>query len=738
MAGSIFIPLKAIFDDKGIRDAQRSFGRLGNSLKSTLGAVGIGIGLASITSGLKEASKAAVADVKSQALLANQLKNTIGATDEAIASSESFINSLMLQTSIADDQLRPALSTLVRATGDLGGAQSLLALSTDIAAGTGKDLSTVSAAVAKAATGQTTALFRLVPSLKGSADWAKQAGIEFGGMAEAAANNDPFQRINIIMGEMQEAIGMALLPTLNEFANWFASPEGQAKIQEFVDAITGAVGWLVQMADWIAENINWLGPLATAIGAATVAMGLFNLAMNVNPIMAMVTAVGLLATALQALSPSINAAANGVPTEINRAASKAGQAAYEKAMRDPKNFEMTPTGPKLKTGAAMVAEQARNAAFQAAIDKYKKSIKKADEEVKKPSLEFSPFVPAPGGGGKAKKSKAQVALEKAQKALDSFKKSLSGMGDFSALTSMSTEMGDFEKSVTDSFDEIYKKLADAPKKTAGLAKLRSFLDAQKALLVENAKQRDAVIKKRSLAQALIEDVTSSLMGTGNLANLLDTQTKQVTTSVTKIVDGFAVTTKRTVDEVVGAKGVVGRLKEVVAKTKAFSSQLTDLKKAGLNPDLFKQIVEAGPDVGGQLATEILSGGSDSVKALNDTFGELKTVSATIAEETAVVMYNNGVAVAGGLVNGLLAQEQALVDAAKTLADAFNAAYQANIMSLAVETPSVAPKVTTKETKITQNIKIKAAPGTKKNAQEIVAQVFKYGKTSGGVLLRGGR
>jgi hypothetical protein len=734
MAGAIKAIIATQFDPTGIKNATKEFDRLGRGIRSTLGAVGLGLGLAAVTNGLKDSAKAAVADVKSQALLAQQLQNTVGATDEAIASSEAYINSLMLQTSIADDELRPALASLVRATGDLSSAESLLALSTDIAAGTGKNLGAVSLAVGKAAAGQTTQLFRLIPALRDSKDFAKDAALAFGGMAAAAANNDPFQRINIIMGEMQETIGMALLPTLNEFAAWFASPEGQAKVQEFVDTIVGAIKVLVDFANFVADNIEVFTQLAIGIGGTTVAIGLFNLALNTNPIFLFIGALGALATALQALQPNINAAANGVPTAVNRAASKAGQAAYEKAMRDPKNFEMTNTGPKLKTGAAMVAEKARMDAFQAEVNKYKAGIKQADKAALE-SKSFSPFVPSAAPSKSKGKSKADTALEKAQKALDGFKSSLKGMGDFSNLTSMSKEIGEFEQSVTDTFAEIYKKIAEIPAKTKNLGPLKKTLASYNALLLENAKQRDAIIKKRGIAESIIADVRSTLMGTGNLASLLETQTKQVTTSVTKIVDGFSVTTKRTVDEVIGAKGVVGKLQAVVAKTKAFATQLTSLKNAGLNANLFKQIVEAGPDVGGELATEILAGGADSVTALNDTFKELQTVTAEVADQTAGLMLEAGAEVGSALVDGLLAQEQALIDAAKTLADAFNTAYQAQIMDLAVpETPKVTPKTPPKTVVVKPTINIKATPNTKADAQRIVAAVNKYATASGYGLL----
>ena len=41
MAGSILIPLKTVFDDKGLKQAQSQFSKLGGSLKGILGAAGL-------------------------------------------------------------------------------------------------------------------------------------------------------------------------------------------------------------------------------------------------------------------------------------------------------------------------------------------------------------------------------------------------------------------------------------------------------------------------------------------------------------------------------------------------------------------------------------------------------------------------------------------------------------------------------------------------------------------------
>jgi hypothetical protein len=278
------------------------------------------------------------------------------------------------------------------------------------------------------------------------------------------------------------------------------------------------------------------------------------------------------------------------------------------------------------------------------------------------------------------------------KALDSFKKSLTEiLPSLKPLAVATREIGEFEQSTIDSFQNIAEKVDEAFREgiiTQGAQReFNDYLAVEKTAFVAINRQRDELVKKRGLAQTLIDDIKSSIIGVGALAGLLETQTQQVTTATTKIVDGFSITTKRTVDEIVGGQGVLTKLAAIVTKTKAFASQLTQLRKLGLNENLFKQIVEAGPDVGGQLAVEILAGGSEAVGALNTTFKELEDVAGQISEQTAQVMYGSGVDVSNGLIAGLLAQEQALVAAAETLANAFVNAFNALMAKLQV--PSLA-------------------------------------------------
>ena len=665
------------FDATGIKRAEKAFAGLSSSIKSTVGTLGLTIGVAALVNTLKDASKAAVEDTKSQALLANQLMNSVGATNDQITAVEASISAMQLQASVADDVIRPAFAQLARATGDVTKATELTQIALDVSAGTGRDLNSVAIALSRAYAGNTASLSRLGIKAQDGVNIFDQLKQQFAGSAEAAAQNDPYQRLNIIFGEIQEQIGLALLPELNNLANYFASPAGQKELAGYAELIKELAKVFIFVGTTVAEFLAGFKVVGAAFGKLF--KGDFAGFIELMNSRGMVDALAKL---------------DNIGTEASKTANQ--------TINLNSNLGTTTT-----TGSKTSGSTKKTAAQIAA-------------------------------------EKAKAAYQKALEDLKTFQDELKTMNDFSGLTTMSRELGEFQQTVVDTFNEINKKIAEGIANktigTKGLDSLRNFLKAQQNLLEENARQRDAIIAKRSLAETLYNDVKSALSGTGNLAGLLETQTRQITTSVTKVVDGFSVTTKRTVDEVVGGKGVISKLKEVVTKTKAFAAQLTDLKALGLSPDLFKQIVEAGPDVGSQLAKEILDGGADSVKALNETFDELETVSKSVAEQTAVVMYNNGVAVAGGLVAGLKSQEQALVDAAKALADAFNAAYQANIMALAMpEAPTVAPKQTGTTTITNNKITVKANPvNTKATGQAVASSVFKYGKTSGGVLLRGGR
>ena len=613
---AVIVPVASKFDDSGIKAAKKAFGGLGSSLKGTLGAIGVATSLVGITNALKDASKAAVSDVKSQALLAQQLRNTVGATDSVIASSESYIKSLMLQTSIADDQLRPAFATLVRATGDVTKSQELLTLSTNIAAGTGKDLSAVSIAVGKAAAGQTTALYKLVPSLKGSADFAKDAAKQFDGMAEASARTDPYQRLNTLFGEMQETIGMALLPYLNEVADYFASPAGQKNLEDFALSITDAVKAIGDLGKGMAD----LAPIADPVFG------------YLNGLIAAFTGNTQRASEIfQGMFGTMTAQTNAGRAINQTSASRlAGQ-------RNPGSGGLTKVATQISTASAKASTAAATAA------------KKAADAAKK-------------------------AAEAQAKLVADFKSNITDLaGAFAPLGQITQELGQFEQQAIDAFtainDAVVQGLKDKAITQAAADYIYNYIKVEKVALQALARQRDVLLAKIQIAK----DISRGVVDAVNITALLTNETRQVTKSVQTLVNGIATTISTTYDEVITGN-LAESFKKLVDKTKNFAKNLVTLKKLGLNGTLFKQIVDAGAEAGGATAEAIIAGGADTVSELNGLFDELNQAGSDIAATSTDTFYSLGEGISNAFIDGLKSQEQALADEIAKMVASIEAAF----------------------------------------------------------------
>jgi hypothetical protein len=107
----------------------------------------------------KKAVNAFAADEKAAKSLEIQLKNTGNAF--RVKEVETYIANLQSLYGVLDDELRPAFQTLLNATGSITLSQQSLETALNVSAGTGKDLATVVAAIAKGASGSTTSIARL-------------------------------------------------------------------------------------------------------------------------------------------------------------------------------------------------------------------------------------------------------------------------------------------------------------------------------------------------------------------------------------------------------------------------------------------------------------------------------------------------------------------------------------------------------------------------------------------------
>jgi hypothetical protein len=233
--------------------------------------------VAGLGAAMFDATKGAMEDQAAQVELARSLRQTTGATDALIASNEEWISTQGQLLGITDDELRPVMSKLARATGDVTRAQKLATQAMDIATATGKPLSAVTDALTRALGGNMTALGRLAPEFRemvkeGASfdDIMAEIANTMGGAASEAANTAEgrFKRLGIAFSETKESIGAALIP-----------------------AMEAVLPLVEKFAAWAQNNPQAFMIIAGALGAIAASIMAINVAMALNPIGAIVVGV---------------------------------------------------------------------------------------------------------------------------------------------------------------------------------------------------------------------------------------------------------------------------------------------------------------------------------------------------------------------------------------------------------------------------------------------------------------
>jgi hypothetical protein len=286
---AIYLPIISEFKSTGVDKARKEFKSLegvgaktGFALKKAFLPATAAVG--AMAAALFDAAKGAIEDEAASKELARSLRQTAGATDAVIASTEDWITEQGKLLAITDSELRPVLSKLARATGSVTRAQELATKAQDIAVATGKPLGTVTDALTKALGGNMTALGKLAPEFRemvkeGASfdDIMAEMALTMGGAASEAANTAEgrFKRLGIAFDETKESIGAALIPVLEALL---------PLIEKF--------------ATWAQNNPQVFMIIAGAISAIAVAIMAMNIAMALNPIGAIVIGVIALIAAL--------------------------------------------------------------------------------------------------------------------------------------------------------------------------------------------------------------------------------------------------------------------------------------------------------------------------------------------------------------------------------------------------------------------------------------------------------
>lgn len=286
---AVYLPIVTQFNNKGLKEAEKGFKDLEGAQAKAKYALGkankyAAVSLAALVAGLGDAVKGAMEDANAQLLLARQLQKTTAATDAQVAGVEAYITQQGKLKGVTDDELRPALAGLVRATKDIDEAQKAANLSMDIAAAKGISLETVTKTMEKAYGGNFTALAKLSPELKQMIkDGASMEEVmaemakTFGGAATDSANTaaGSMKRLGVALGEAKEGVGAALLPILEK-----------------------ALPVLQKFATWAQENPTLITAVAAAFGVMAASIVLVNAAMALNPAVLITAGIVALGVAL--------------------------------------------------------------------------------------------------------------------------------------------------------------------------------------------------------------------------------------------------------------------------------------------------------------------------------------------------------------------------------------------------------------------------------------------------------
>jgi len=286
---AIYLPILTSFNDKGLKQAEKGFKDLEGAQAKAKYALGkankyAAVALGGLVAGLGDAVKGAMEDEQAQKLLARQLEKTTGATNAQVKSVEAFITAAGKQKGVTDDDLRPSMAGLVRATKDIEEAQKAATLAMDVAAAKGVSLESVTKAMERAYGGNMTALAKLSPELrdmiKGGATLEEvmaQMAKTFGGAATDSANTaaGSMKRLGVALGEAKEGVGAALLPILVK-----------------------ALPVLQKFAQWAQDNPTLITAVAAAFGVLAGSILLVNAAMALSPAVLITAGIVALGAAL--------------------------------------------------------------------------------------------------------------------------------------------------------------------------------------------------------------------------------------------------------------------------------------------------------------------------------------------------------------------------------------------------------------------------------------------------------
>jgi hypothetical protein len=129
--------------------------------------------------------------------------------------------------------------------------------------------------------------------------------------------------------------------------------------------------------------------------------------------------------------------------------------------------------------------------------------------------------------------------------------------------------------------------------------------------------------------------------------------QSVKDSITNLVDFQSAFTDK------GEGSFIESIRKQAEAAKSFGGKVSDLLAAGLNRSSIDNILQAGADVGSQIADEILAGGASTIGEINSLVAAVEASADSLAAATSSKWYDAGIAQGTAMVNGIIAAAAAV-------------------------------------------------------------------------------
>jgi DNA-directed RNA polymerase subunit F len=601
-----------------------------------------------------EAGKKAAENASSFATMSNTLKNVTGATKEQTDAIDKQLEAMALQSGHITSDLRPAFSQLVQVTGDSSKSLQLLSLAQDVAASKHKDLSTVSAAFSKYLAGNSAALNKLAPETKGAADAFGVLAKESQGAAKAAADADPYKKLQATFTTIQEKLGKGVLPLISSLGDVLISvmPAVDPLAKLIGDVVAAVAPLITQLVEGLVPIIQTLAPaISTIVGAfAPLISQILEALMPVLNSLA-----GLIADIVQkfippmarilgeVLVPIIKMLADWITGFLIPAWDKLVQVlgpvydwiskqivnAFKQLMKFLGPLWENILRPMIE-GLAKLLGIKVNFNVSTTTDKATKDLFGGDAS----AFDFSGLTTDKN----VTSSTSQSAADKHKAAVKTFTAAMT-----EAATKAKAAQVEYTNKVADAYAEYANKTADITDAfNAAMDDATAKRDADMEALAKDHSanllsiQQDFAAKLNDIVQQSMDELrstfasaskmdigsmfASSFSGSNSLSSTLSTQVKDGLTSV------VAWWGSSSGGSGGGVAGLLKTMQDKLAASKMLSDNAAALAGAGFSQNFINQVLAQGTDVGNTMASAILKSAPETQKALQSTFTEAESVT----------------------------------------------------------------------------------------------------------------